>query len=121
MGNDDFVKVFDVLDSGFKDWTFSAIGLTFCAIGIVIFFFPNIIRAIDIPYLDFKSRWEKFSRYFFLGFAILWTVIAFSVTYFEHQRHRTLVRENKCIVVEGPVENLIRCLFPAMQKSLSPS
>jgi hypothetical protein len=112
MGNDNFVKVFDVLDSGFKDWTFSAIGLIFCAIGIAIFFFPKIIRAIDIPYLDFKSRWGEVFSLLFLCFAILWTVIAFSGTDFGHQRHQALVRENKCIVVEGPVENFIPMPFP---------
>jgi hypothetical protein len=111
MGNDNFVKVFDVLDSGFKDWTFSAIGLIFCAIGIAFLFSPKIIKAIGIPYLDFKSGWERFFRYFFLGFAILWTVIAFSGTYFAHRRHQALVRENKCIVVEGPVENFVPMPF----------
>jgi len=41
--------VFDVLESGFKDWQFSAFGLIFLAIGMVIFLFPRIVKWIGIP------------------------------------------------------------------------
>ena len=34
MNPDRFVKVFDIVDSGFKDWTFPAFGLIFVVIGI---------------------------------------------------------------------------------------
>ena len=48
LAGDRFVRVFDVLDSGFKDWTFSAFGLIFVVIGIVIFIFPNAVRAVGV-------------------------------------------------------------------------
>ena len=101
------VKVFDVLDSGFRNWTFSAFGLIFVAIGIVIFFFPNMIRAVGIPYLNVQSRLRTFSRYGFIGFAILWTSIAFFATYSQYLRHKALAQENRCRVVEGPVEHFV--------------
>ncbi len=102
-----FFKVFDVLDSGFKDWTFSAFGLIFVAIGSVIFFFPNLIRAAGIPYLNVQSRLRTFSRYGFIGFAILWTSITFFATYSQYLRHRALAQENRCRAVEGAVEHFV--------------
>jgi hypothetical protein len=107
MGADHFVKVFDVLDSGYRDWTFPAFGLIFVAIGTVIFFFPKILKALGIPYLNSKSRWQTVFRFFFLGFALFWTTLAFFTTYGEHLRHQALARDNRCRVVEGPVENFV--------------
>ena len=91
-----FVKVFDLLDSGFKDWTFSAFGLIFVAIGLVMFVFPQV----------FKSRW-KFFKHFYLGFAVLWTSVTFVSAYSGYRHHYSLLKENKCRMVEGPVENFI--------------
>jgi hypothetical protein len=107
MDENHFVKVFDVLDSGFKDWRFSAFGLIFVAIGAFIFFAPRFIKATGISFMDFKSRTEWLFRYFFLGFAILWTVSAFLGTFTSYLRQKALVRDNKCKVVEGPVENFV--------------
>jgi hypothetical protein len=107
MSTDHFVKVFDVLDSGFRNWTFPAIGLVFVAMGIAMFAFPNLIKKLGIPYFGFDAGWKRFSRYFLLGFAILWTALAFSITYFSYLHHKALARENGCRVVEGPVENFV--------------
>ena len=105
MNPDRFVKVFDVLDSGFNDWGGPAFGLIFVAIGIVIAVFPAIIKATGIPFLDFQSAGRKIFRYAFLSFAVLWTVVVFFGTYSYHARHRSLVQTNTCRVVEGPVEH----------------
>ena len=102
-----FVKVFDVSDSGFKDWEFSAFGLIFVAVGLVVFFSPQIVKATGIPYLNVQSAWKTFFRCSLLGFAILWTTITFFATYSEHRRHKALAQENNCRVVEGPVEHFI--------------
>jgi hypothetical protein len=107
MAADHFVKVFDVLDSGYRDWTFPAFGLIFVAIGVVIFSFPKIVKALGIPYLDSGSRRQTVFRFFFLGFALFWTTVAFFMTYPAHLRHQALARENTCRVVEGPVENFV--------------
>src|SRR3982074_3188192 len=100
-----FVKVFDVADSGFKDWKFSAFGLIFVAVGLVVFFSPRIVKATGIPYLNVQSAWKTFFRCSLLGFGILWTTITFFATYSEHRRHKALAQENNCRVVEGPVEH----------------
>ena len=107
MGEDHFVKVFDIAVSGFKDWQFPAFGLAFVAIGAAIFFAPALIRRLGIPYLNFPSKAQTIFRYGFLGFATLWTVGAFSATYIAYSRHRDLVERNACSVVEGPVTNFV--------------
>jgi len=107
MNPDRFVKVFDVVDSGFKDWTFSEFGLIFVAVGIVFAFFPALIKATGIPFLDLQSKFQKVLRFVFPAFAILWTVISFSATYSQHLRHKSLAQENGCRVVEGPVEQFV--------------
>jgi len=128
MNSGNFVKVFDVLDSGFRDWHFLAFGLIFVAVGAVIAAFPKIIKATGIPYLDFPSWGRAFSRYGFLGFAILWTAMAFLVSYSVHLRHKALAQENRCRLVEGPVEHFVpmpaldtresRSLFPACRSAI---
>lgn len=107
MNTDHFVKVFDVLDSGFRDWPFPAFGLIFVAIGLIIFFFPRLIKGAGIPYLDVRSTFQVFFRYGFLGFAILWTAAVFFGTYSQYLRHRALAQENRCSVVEGPVRDFV--------------
>jgi hypothetical protein len=107
MSTDHFVKVFDVLDSGFRNWTFPAIGLIFVTLGIASFAFPKMIKMLSIPYISFDTRWKRFFRYFFLGFAILWTALAFFGTYSAYLRHRALAQDNACRIVEGPVEHFV--------------
>jgi hypothetical protein len=107
MNTEQFVKVFDVLDSGFRDWRFSAFGLIFVAIGIVIFVFPKIIKIAGIPYLNVRSKSQALFRYSFLGFAVLWTVTSFFATYSMYLRHKALAQEDGCRVVEGPIEHFV--------------
>ena len=107
MNPERFVKVFDVLDSGFRDWSFSAFGLIFVAIGVVIVFFPAALRAVGIPYLASNSPLRRWPHYFVLVFGVLWTVVSFASTYSEHSRHKSLVLGGGCRVVEGPVENFV--------------
>lgn len=105
-----FVKVFDVLDSGYRDWTFPAFGLIFVAIGIALLAFPKIIKRLGIPnapYLNGRSAFQAFFPYIFVGLALLWTVIVFIATYSHHLRHKALVQENQCRIVEGPVEHFV--------------
>ncbi|HEX9321428.1 MAG TPA: hypothetical protein VF913_04810, partial [Xanthobacteraceae bacterium] len=101
MNADHFVKVFDVLDSGFKSWSFPAFGLIFVGIGLLLFFLPKIIEATGLPNLKFPSRGQTVFRYVFLGFAILWAVLAFLQTYAAYLRHEALARTNECRIIEG--------------------
>lgn len=107
MNPDHFVKVFDVLDSGYKDWSFAAFGLIFVVVGIVVAVFPVVLRAAGIPFLENQSRFRKLSRYAMLAFAVLWTVVTFSATYTQYRRHKSLAQEGGCRVVEGPVERFV--------------
>ena len=106
MTPDHFVKVFDLADAGFRDWTVSAVGLIFVAAGVYIVLFPQVMRAVKIPYFEFELGARK-AGYFFLAFVVLWTVGAFWQTYTEHLRHAALVRQNECSIVEGRVENFV--------------
>jgi hypothetical protein len=75
-----FVKVFDVLDSGYRDWPFLVFGLTFVVVGIVLVAFPKIIKRLRIPnapYLNGGSAFQAIFPYLFLGLALLFTVMAF--------------------------------------------
>jgi hypothetical protein len=107
MNPDHFVKVFDVLDSGFRDWTFSAHGLIFVAVGMIFVVFQKVIKLTRIPFLDIRPKARTLFAWSFLGFGILWTALAFFGTYSEYLRHASLVRANGCRVVEGTVEHFV--------------
>src|ERR1700759_1737568 len=83
LSSDQFVKVFDVVDAGFRDWTFSAFGLLFVVVGLGIVLFPSIMRAWKIPYFEFEKG-ARTVGFFFIAFATLWTVFCFRQTYSEH-------------------------------------
>src|SRR5215470_1346869 len=100
MSNDNFVKVFDVLDSGYKAWFFPKLGLGFLAFGVIILLFQKL-TGINIV---FKSKLETFS---FFVFFMVWTSIAFFVPYSDHLRYIAVAQQNRCRVVEGPVENFV--------------
>jgi hypothetical protein len=108
MDADQFVKVFDVLDAGYRDWEFPAYGLIFVVAGIGVALFPWIVRLTGIPFFDFeRGRWRAFRRYGMLLFAILWTGLTSFGTYSQYLRHKTLAKENRCLVVQGPVEHFV--------------
>jgi hypothetical protein len=106
MPPDQFVKVFDILDSGYRTWTFAAPGLIGVAVGVAIVLFPRIARALGILYMRTRSRWERVFYAVFLGLALFWTIAAFLMTYAVYLGHLTLARDNACRMVEGPVEEL---------------
>jgi hypothetical protein len=107
MNSDTFVEVFNVSQTGYRDWSFPAFGLIFVAIGIGLFFGPSIIRGMGIPYLKFPSAFRTVFRFFFLGFAIFWVGTAFFATYSSYARHRHLADSNQCTQVEGPVDDFV--------------
>jgi hypothetical protein len=107
MISGNFTKVFDIADVGFRDWTFPAVGLIFVAIGIGLVLFPSVLRTVNVPYFEFEPGIQKFGRYAFAVFAIVWTVAAFWGTYSQHQRHASLLGDNQCRVVEGQVEKFV--------------
>jgi hypothetical protein len=106
MRPDHFVKIFDIVDSGF-DWTFAASGLALVIVGIIGVFFPSLIPIKSHPFLDARPKLQRYFRLFILLFAVLWTVGAFATTYSTHVRLKSIAEENRCRVVEGPVEHFV--------------
>jgi hypothetical protein len=102
-----FVKVFDLADSGYKDWSFPAFGLIFVLIGLVMIAGPRLIRHIGIPFFEFRTGRFKAFRYVYLGFAVFWTVTAFAATFAPYWKHRTMERDNACRTIEGTVDNFV--------------
>jgi hypothetical protein len=60
---------------------------------------------LKIPYIDSEFGKNRIAGFFFLAFALLWTVGSFWHVHSEHLRHAELVRQNACSVVEGRVEH----------------
>ena len=104
MRPDHFVKVFDIVDSGF-DWTFAAFGLIFVAVGAIGVFYPSLIPIKGQAFFDARPKLQKYFRLGVLLFAVLWTVGAFASTYSTYARLKSIVVESRCRVVEGPVEH----------------
>jgi len=97
-----YVVVFDAAARGYSTWPFAAAGLPFVVIGIVL-----------VKYRE-ALAWRLTGRapppvaavfgYFFLGFSLLWTIVAFTATARESMRVRDALRHGRADVVEGRVE-----------------
>jgi hypothetical protein len=103
MSESDLVVVFDLLDAGFKDWWFSASGLIFLGVGLILVCFPRIMMQLSNE--TARPRWFKFFSWLFLGFAIFWTTLSFITTYGHYLSLRDAYTAGNFEVVEGPVEN----------------
>lgn len=108
---DAFVKVFDVLDSGYRTWTFPAFGLLFVAMGLFLVLLPRILKSERLRQVYFEPRWKRICHrifaIFFLCFSVFWTVTASLTTFQEYRRFETLVHSNQCRMVEGLVEGFV--------------
>ena len=72
--------MFDVTQSGFRQWSFSAFGLIFVIVGLAL---PALMR---IGVFRKSPPWmEKWFPRIFLGFAIFWTVTSFISTYADYR------------------------------------
>lgn len=87
--------VFDVSQTGFRQWPFAAFGLIFVAIGTAMVFFRRRL----------PPRTPGFFAFVFLGFAIFWTVSAFVSTSRDYSRLASAFREGRCEVTEGVVSD----------------
>jgi hypothetical protein len=108
MNPDRFVKVFDVLDSGYLDWSILAYGLFFVVFGAVVLVFPQLLKPVDIPYLNvIQSDFQKVARFLFLPIGVVVTVVLFSNTHSRHERYASIVEQGACNFTEGFVENFV--------------
>ena len=97
----DYKVVFDIADAGFKSWSFPASGLIFVAIGLLMVIFPK-----DIPGWRGKHPLARnIFSFFFLGFAIIWTLTSFLGTHNKYSKLRSLQKAGSFNVVKGKVSN----------------
>jgi hypothetical protein len=98
----DYVTVFDVTQSGYRQWSFAAFGLIFVAVGLAL---PTLIRSgIFRKPPPWMEKW--FSRVF-LGFAIFWTATSFLATYIDYGGAARAMRSQQAHFVEGTVSQFI--------------
>ena len=95
ISQDQYRLVFDLSQKSFQ-WWFPAFGLIFVAVGGVII------------WLGRRNRWplsRRFVGYFMVGFACLWSGLAFTTMFPEYLNLRSVYRKGQFSVVEGPVTN----------------
>ncbi|MFZ4536624.1 hypothetical protein [Propionivibrio sp.] len=94
-----YQTVFDITSAGYKSWSFPAFGLIFIAAGVVLFLHRKALPG----WWRTRPRASSAFAYFFLGFAVLWTLVSFGSTYADYRCIATAVEEGSAKVVEGPV------------------
>ena len=93
-----YATVFDVAKSGYRQWSFGAFGLIFVAVGLAL---PTLIR---IGIFRKPPAWmQKWFPRVFLGFAIVWTAVAFAGTFIDYRRAVDALQNGEAKIVEGPV------------------
>lgn len=90
----DYIVVFDAVENGYHPGVSLFIGLFFVALGAAITFVSRSMR---------HSLKGSFAVMFF-GFAIFWTFGFVAVTWSEYYEFTSSLRENRCDVIEGAVE-----------------
>jgi hypothetical protein len=93
--------VFDAAKVGYKSWPFPAFGLIFVVVGALL-----VATRKHLP-----GRWKNHPRassafaYFFFGFAVLWTLVAFVGTYRDYSSLVSAKNAGDVQIVEGRVTN----------------
>ena len=103
MNDSDFITVFDVANTGYRDWTFPAFGLIFVVIGLLL---PKLLNAGIFP--DYQRK--MFGGWFpkvWLGFALFWTATAFISTFSEYLKDHEALMSGKASYVEGVVTDFV--------------
>jgi hypothetical protein len=98
-----YIIVFDLAASGYKAWTFPAIGLILLAVGLALSWFPGLFA--HWPWTPAGIR--VFGQ-LFAGFAAVWTAVSFWATYSLYLDLADQLVKGRYEVVEGPVEDYKR-------------
>lgn len=91
-----YKTLYDVGATSPVNWQTLLWGLGFVLIGITYF-----VSHLKRPPTD-RPRWFPAA---WLGFAILWTVVAVGLPYYNNVTHAAALRDGKAYVVEGPVQH----------------
>jgi hypothetical protein len=94
--------VFSVADAGYKSWTFPAFGLIFIFAGI--FVIPTLSRFSRRSY---PPAVMAIFQVFFVGIALLFTILAFVGTFGEYRDARSALTNGTAQYIEGTVENFV--------------
>jgi len=97
--------VFDITSAGYQSWSFAAPGLIFIAVGALLVAIVASQKTLPFPWWSTRPAASKVFAYFFLCFAVVWTLIAFCSTYREYSSLDAARRNGSAKVVEGVVTN----------------
>ena len=97
----EYETAFDLLEVGYRQWTFPAFGLIFIVIGAVLIIFRRATSG------EPRGRWSRVQPYVFFGFACIWTLVSFADTYAEYWGMRRALETGRFITVEGQVSDFI--------------
>lgn len=103
--------VFDVTQSGYRDWVFAAPGLLFVAVGISMVYSGDLSTVLPKPLAQAHDQWrEKVPLgfgLFWLAFSVLWTSTAFYATYHHYAFARDALKSGKAQMLEGTVDQFV--------------
>ena len=97
----EYRTVFDIATAGYKSWDFPAFGLLFITIGAIL-----VANRTSLPgWWGRSPRASNVFAFFFLSFALLWTLITFVSTYGQYSSLTKSVSNGGARIVEGVVTN----------------
>ena len=89
-----FETVFDVAQAGYRNWWLPALGLIFIAVGAFEVVFPRIARVVIQSGL---------SPRFFIIFSLVWTLVAFGMTFADYILARDALTSGQASIAEGVI------------------
>ena len=95
----EYRTAFDIASAGYKSWPFAAFGLIFIAVGAVM-----VAARKHLP-----GWWGKHPRagsafaFTWLGFAAVWTLVSFFVTYHDYSFASAARKSNRAQIAQGLV------------------
>ena len=90
----DYTVIFDITQSGYRQWPFAAAGLIVATGGGLLFFSQR-----------FSPRPPGIFPFLFIGFAMVWTLTTFVGTFRDYSDLISDFRDGRCEVTEGVVSD----------------
>ncbi len=100
-----YALIFDVVEGGFRNWWFPAVGLVFVFIGIFLVKNRKILPCMFPGQMGPKDGVKL--GFFVLACSVLWMAFTFTSTWRDYSALRNALKEGNVAVVEGRVENFV--------------
>jgi hypothetical protein len=100
-----YVLIFDVAESGFRNWWFPAVGLIFVAVGIFLVKNRKILPYMFPGQMGPKDGVKLGS--FVLACSVLWIAFTFRSAWLDYSSLKNALKDGNIEVVEGWVENFV--------------